>query len=393
MFGGTISMRAAEVRGVSLINARRGAFTVGALHDDRRRRSSASSRARTSRSRSSASPASRIRRCRSPSSRWRPICSSATKWRPWPAWPAPAATPGVLIFIAADRRARRARSATRRSSSASRVLDLVGAVVLWTVVRERRPDSTVAAAYGMTTRSAIRSFAASIPIRRSCASATTTTSRRRRSSGIPGVQIHHSRDLVHWRLLTRPLRAREPAQHARRSRFVRHLGAVPHARRRPLLSDLHRREALRPHRRRPARRGASLRDFHNYLVTSRAHRRRLVRSDLSQQQRLRSVAVSRRRRPQVSRQHAVGSSARAESLRRHRAAGVFAGEARAGRRAANYLRGHVARLHRGAASLQARRLVLSAHGRRRHGLGPRRDDGALADDRRARTSCIPTSTS
>ena len=24
----------------------------------------------------------------------------------------------------------------------------------------------------------------------------------------PGVQIHHSRDLVHWRLLTRPLRAR-----------------------------------------------------------------------------------------------------------------------------------------------------------------------------------------
>ena len=23
----------------------------------------------------------------------------------------------------------------------------------------------------------------------------------------PGVQIHHSRDLVHWRLLTRPLRA------------------------------------------------------------------------------------------------------------------------------------------------------------------------------------------
>ena len=27
----------------------------------------------------------------------------------------------------------------------------------------------------------------------------------------PGVQIHHSRDLVHWRLLTRPLnRARQP---------------------------------------------------------------------------------------------------------------------------------------------------------------------------------------
>jgi xylan 1,4-beta-xylosidase len=25
---------------------------------------------------------------------------------------------------------------------------------------------------------------------------------------VPGVQIHHSRDLVHWRLLTRPLHAR-----------------------------------------------------------------------------------------------------------------------------------------------------------------------------------------
>ena len=45
----------------------------------------------------------------------------------------------------------------------------------------------------------------------------------------PGVQIHHSRDLVHWRLLTRPLTAREPARHARRSRFVRRLGAVPDA--------------------------------------------------------------------------------------------------------------------------------------------------------------------
>ena len=42
--------------------------------------------------------------------------------------------------------------------------------------------------------------------------------------------------------------------------------------------------------------GASLRDFHNYLVTSTDDRRRLVRSRLSQQQRLRSVALPRRRR-------------------------------------------------------------------------------------------------
>ena len=51
----------------------------------------------------------------------------------------------------------------------------------------------------------IRSCPASIPTRPSCASATTTTSPPRPSNGIPGVQIHHSRDLVHWRLLTRPL--------------------------------------------------------------------------------------------------------------------------------------------------------------------------------------------
>ncbi len=43
----------------------------------------------------------------------------------------------------------------------------------------------------------------------------------------PGVQIHHSRDLVNWRLLTRPLRRAEPAEHARRSGFLRRLGAMP----------------------------------------------------------------------------------------------------------------------------------------------------------------------
>ena len=52
----------------------------------------------------------------------------------------------------------------------------------------------------------------------------------------PGVQIHHSRDLVHWRLLTRPLDACEPARHARRSGFLRRLGAVPELRRRPASS-------------------------------------------------------------------------------------------------------------------------------------------------------------
>ena len=75
------------------------------------------------------------------------------------------------------------------------VLDLVGAALLWTLVRD--PDATCrgqpAAApreHGMRSRHgrhafAIRSCRASTPIRRSCGSATTTTSRRRRSSGFP----------------------------------------------------------------------------------------------------------------------------------------------------------------------------------------------------------------
>ena len=64
----------------------------------------------------------------------------------------------------------------------------------------------------------------------------------------PGVQIHHSRDLVHWRLLTRPLT---------RARASSTCSAIPDScgvwapcltpRRRPLLPHLHRREALRPH--------------------------------------------------------------------------------------------------------------------------------------------------
>ena len=59
----------------------------------------------------------------------------------------------------------------------------------------------------------------------------------------PGVQIHHSRDLANWDLVTRPLNRAVAARHARRSRLVRHLGAVPDPRRRKVLARLHRRQA------------------------------------------------------------------------------------------------------------------------------------------------------
>jgi xylan 1,4-beta-xylosidase len=75
--------------------------------------------------------------------------------------------------------------------------------------------------------------------------------------------------------------------------------------------------------------GASLRDFHNYLVTCET-----IDGDWSDPVFLNSsgfdpVAVPRRRRPQVAGQHAVGPPPGPQPLRRDRAAGIFTGRARA----------------------------------------------------------------
>ena len=107
------------------------------------------------------------------------------------------------------------------------VLDLVGAVVLWTLVRERATLESNLKMSDALRESAIRSCRASIPTRRSSASATTITSPPRPSNGIPGVQIHHSRDLVHWRLLTRPLTRASQLNMLGDPGFLRHLGALP----------------------------------------------------------------------------------------------------------------------------------------------------------------------
>ena len=176
--------------------------------------------------------------------------------------------------------------------------------------------------------------------------------------------------------------AGEPARHAGRPRLLRRVGAVPHPRGRPLLPHLYGREALRPHHRGRGVRGLAAR-LPQLPGHQSPHRRRLVGSRLPQQQRVRSLAVPRRRRAEVPREPALGPSPGAEPLRRHRAAGVLAGGAPAGRRAARHLRGHAAGPHRGAAPLQARRLLLPDHGRGRDGLGPRGHDGARARADRA----------
>ena len=83
----------------------------------------------------------------------------------------------------------------------------------------------------------------------------------------PGVQIHHSRDLVHWRLLTRPLtRARQlnmigdPDSCGVWAPCLTHADGLFHL----IYTDV-KRYGLTTQ---AGPGGASLRDFHNYLVTS-----------------------------------------------------------------------------------------------------------------------------
>ena len=180
------------------------------------------------------------------------------------------------------------------------------------------------------------------------------------------------------------------AQHARRPRLVRRLGAVPDLRRRPLSSRVHRRQAIRADLAARKRGRIPLR-FPQLPRHERADRRRVVRSSLPQQQRS-SLALPRRRRPEVPAEHVVGPPTRTKSVRGNRHAGVLARGAAAGRRAPRHLLRHAARFDRRPAPLQARRLLPSAHRGGRHRLGSRGDHGARADDRRAPTSCIPTST-
>ena len=105
----------------------------------------------------------------------------------------------------------------------------------------------------------------STPTRRSCASARILPSRPPRSSGTRRADPPLAR-LVHWRLLTRPLGAREPVEHARRSGLVRRWApCLTHAD--GLFHSCTPTSSGTAARRRRCV-GASLRDFHNYLVTS-----------------------------------------------------------------------------------------------------------------------------
>ena len=107
----------------------------------------------------------------------------------------------------------------------------------------------------------------------------------------PGVQIHHSRDLVNWRLLTRPLR---------RASQLNMLGDpdscgvwAPCLTYADGLFWLVYTDVKRYGRTTVGgASGASLRDFHNYLVTCPTIDGEWSDRVVPQQQRLRSVAVS-----------------------------------------------------------------------------------------------------
>ena len=195
----------------------------------------------------------------------------------------------------------------------------------------------------------------------------------------PGVQIHHSRDLANWRLITRPLTRAgqldmrgDPDSCGVWAPALRHVNGLFHL----IYTDVKRYGRTSGA---GGAAGASLRDMHNYLVTAPT-----IEGPWSDPVHLNSSGFD----PSLfaddddgrmwMRQPALGPPARPQPLRRHRAAGVRPGGAAAGGRAAADLPRHAARPHRGAAPPQARRLLLSAHRRGRHGLGPCRDGGALA---------------
>ncbi len=173
--------------------------------------------------------------------------------------------------------------------------------------------------------------------------------------------------------------AEKSARHARQSRQLRHLGAVPLLCRRPVLAGLHRRQALR-------RQFQGRPQLHRHRAVDRGG---MVRSGLCELVRFRSVVVSRRRRPQMVPQHAMEPPdgelrwlAEASCLRRHPAAGVGPSKPPACRAGQEHLSRQFSRPGRGAASVQEKRLLLPDHRRRRHRLRSRRDHGAGAQHRR-----------
>ena len=197
----------------------------------------------------------------------------------------------------------------------------------------------------------------------------------------PGVQIHHSKDLVHWRLLTRPLRRAsqldmrgDPDSCGVWAPCLTYADGLFYL----VYTDVKRygRASV------GGIANASLRDFHNYLVTADR-----IDGDWSEPIYLNSSGFDpslfhdddgRKYLLNMLWDHRPGQN---------RFAGIVLQEFSPreqkliGQRRLIF-RGTSDRLHRRAASVQARRLLSSPGCRGGHVLGPCRDDGAVAKDRR-----------
>ncbi len=195
----------------------------------------------------------------------------------------------------------------------------------------------------------------------------------------PGVQIHHSRDLANWRLVRRPLeRASQLDLRGDPDSGGVWAPCLSYADGRFWLvyTDVKRLDG-------------DFKDAHNYHRHRAFNRGPLVGPRFRQFERLRPLALSRRRRTEVVRQYDLelprrrGRRPEQPCLCRHPAAGMGRRLREADRTAKKHLRRKRARPRRGPASLQAQRLVLPDDCRGRDGLRPRGDDGSLPPDRRA----------
>ena len=183
-------------------------------------------------------------------------------------------------------------------------------------------------------------------------------------------------------------RPRQPARHARQSRFRRRLGALPVPCRRQVLAGLYRRQAARRQfqgqrtttsSRRPRSRG---RGPIRSMSTHRASTRRCSTTTTAEKWFLNMLWNH------VS--HGVGGSRNTLPSPAYCCRNTIPVAARLVGPVKNIFAGSDAWAGRRPASLQARRLVLSDHRRGRHRLRPCRHHGALDARSTGRTSCIPT---
>ena len=270
------------------------------------------------------------------------------------------------------------------------VLDLVGAAVLWRSSRERG-EASRSQCMALDDPQSDPAGLQSRPVDRA---------RRRRLLHrdvdlrvVPGVQIHHSRDLVHWRLLTRPLdRASQlnmlgdPDSCGIWAPCLTYADGLFWL----IYTDVKRYGRTTQ----GGAAGASLRDIHNYLVTVRAST-----APWSEPVYLNSSGFDpslfhdddgRKYLVNMLWDHRPGQN---------RFAGIVLQEySVAEKKLIGERRNYLHRARRSASPkaphlYKRGRLLLPADGGRRDRMGARGDDGAVARLARARTSCIRTATS